>query len=333
MAPLAAHGASARGSFRAGLPAPAPACAHPEPGVVDAAGDSVRRGRRNRDLARRPHGGCARARSFLAAQSQHCRLRERRRAGSSARPHAVHRAGDPVYTGLGFDACTAPCEATMWLEASPFRAVGDVHRGREGACAQPNLTPAWVAQESVAGWALMPTYVGLQAPEQQLRVRAVSCRAGGRRGDRGREDAVEQAEAEGMRPATRSTKTWRRPTGRTRTREPLLAFLSPGRASCTPSATSRASTAAANSGIIDLIKADRHQLHRARRDLVRQLERRDVRQQRGPTSDWAKHQRLHQYPGARTPPTAASRSTSTATTSTPTPLRRRRSSQTARSCR
>lgn len=70
-----------------------------------------------------------------------------------------------VYTGLGFDACAAPSQATMdaWL-GSPFRAVGVYIGGIHRACAQPNLTSRWVSAQVKKGWRLIPTYVGLQAP-------------------------------------------------------------------------------------------------------------------------------------------------------------------------
>lgn len=70
-----------------------------------------------------------------------------------------------TYTGRGFDACTAPGNAAMdaWL-ASPYRAVGIYFGGINRFCAQPELTPAWVARQQQAGWHLLPIYVGLQAP-------------------------------------------------------------------------------------------------------------------------------------------------------------------------
>lgn len=70
-----------------------------------------------------------------------------------------------VFTGLGFDTCTAPSNAAMkaWL-ASPYRAVG-IYIGGEGrACAQPNLTRDWVTTQTAAGWRFFPLYVGPQAP-------------------------------------------------------------------------------------------------------------------------------------------------------------------------
>jgi hypothetical protein len=74
-------------------------------------------------------------------------------------------AADPgTFTGYGFDACTAPSSATMqaWL-ASPYRAVGVYFGGVNRGCTQPNLTPAWVAEQQAAGWHLIPLYVGPQA--------------------------------------------------------------------------------------------------------------------------------------------------------------------------
>ena len=71
-----------------------------------------------------------------------------------------------TFTGLGFDACNAPSLATMkaWL-TSPYRAVNIYMGGVDRACkAQPNLNAQWVQTVTKEGWALIPTYVGLQAP-------------------------------------------------------------------------------------------------------------------------------------------------------------------------
>jgi hypothetical protein len=70
-----------------------------------------------------------------------------------------------IYTGLGFDVCSAPSESAMtaW-KASPYRAIGIYLGGVNSACSQPNLTASWVSDEIAAGWHLIPTYVGLQAP-------------------------------------------------------------------------------------------------------------------------------------------------------------------------
>jgi len=81
---------------------------------------------------------------------------------SSVTPQIVG-AMTQVFTGLGFDACTAPSTADMaaWT-GSPFGAVGVYIGGAQRACTQPNLTASWVTAETKAGWRLMPLYVGPQ---------------------------------------------------------------------------------------------------------------------------------------------------------------------------
>lgn len=78
---------------------------------------------------------------------------------------ATSSAGGAVFTGLGFDACSAPSSRSMaaW-DDSPYRAVGVYIGGINRACSQPSLTAEWVAAQTEAGWHLIPTYVGLQAP-------------------------------------------------------------------------------------------------------------------------------------------------------------------------
>ena len=78
---------------------------------------------------------------------------------------AVRQAQPTVFTGYGFDACSAPSLAKLqaWT-ASPYRAVGIYIGGANRACSQPNLTPAWVDSTLGLGYALLPLYVGLQAP-------------------------------------------------------------------------------------------------------------------------------------------------------------------------
>jgi hypothetical protein len=90
-----------------------------------------------------------------------------------ARPGAAHASKAPagasvsgsVFTGLGFDSCSAPSTSAMaaWA-ASPFRGIGVYIGGENSACSQPNLSASWVSAQTTAGWHLIPTYVGLQAP-------------------------------------------------------------------------------------------------------------------------------------------------------------------------
>ncbi|MFG2054409.1 glycoside hydrolase domain-containing protein [Micromonospora sp. NPDC048930] len=124
---------------------------------------------------------------------------------TTARTAAV-AATDPSpgsFTGLGFDACTAPSTATMqaWLDASPYRAIGIYFGGINRACTQPNLTPSWVATQQAAGWHLMPIYLGLQAPcttsTKRYLIDPATASAQGRAQA---EDAAAQAKALGLAP-------------------------------------------------------------------------------------------------------------------------------------
>lgn len=107
------------------------------------------------------------------------------------------QAGASSYTGRGFDACAAPSAEAMqaWLAYSPFRAIGVYIGGQDRACAQPNLTPAWVSQQAAAGWHFIPLYVGPQIIFRQ--VKWPIWQAG-----RAAQDAAVQAAALGFGPGT-----------------------------------------------------------------------------------------------------------------------------------
>jgi hypothetical protein len=108
------------------------------------------------------------------------------------------------YTGLGFDACTAPSSATMraW-ESSPYRAIGVYIGGLNRGCSQPNLTASWVAAQTAAGWHLIPTYVGLQAPTSSCTSCAtLSAGSAALQGAAAASDAVADAQAIGIGPGS-----------------------------------------------------------------------------------------------------------------------------------
>ena len=117
------------------------------------------------------------------------------------RPRAAAAAASSVYTGLGFDPCATPSTAQMsaWSE-SPYRAVGVYIGGTNMACAQPNLTTAWVDAESAAGWRLIATYVGLQAPHNECGCAAISPSRASAEGAAAASDAVNRASAVGIGP-------------------------------------------------------------------------------------------------------------------------------------
>lgn len=109
-----------------------------------------------------------------------------------------------VFTGLGFDACSAPSSKAMaaW-KSSPYRAVGVYIGGANRACSQPNLTAEWVAAQTEAGWHLIPTYVGLQAPTSSCSSCAkLSASQATAQGTAAAVDAVEEASEVAMGPGS-----------------------------------------------------------------------------------------------------------------------------------
>jgi hypothetical protein len=91
----------------------------------------------------------------------------RRAPSATSTARAISGANVPGnYVGKGFDACTAPSDSLMdaWLTSSPYRSVGVYIGGVSRACAQPNLTAAWMSSQVRSGWSVIPTYVGMQAP-------------------------------------------------------------------------------------------------------------------------------------------------------------------------
>jgi hypothetical protein len=103
------------------------------------------------------------------------------------------------YLGQGFDACAAPSPAVMsaWKASSPYGAVGIYIGGADMACAQPNLTAGWVAQQAAAGWHFLPTYVGPQAEFGEIKPATAASQ-----GVTAAQDAVTQAAALGFGPGT-----------------------------------------------------------------------------------------------------------------------------------
>jgi Rv2525c-like, glycoside hydrolase-like domain len=106
-----------------------------------------------------------------------------------------------IFSGLGFDPCAAPSQTQMaaWL-SSPYRAVGVYVGGPNMACAQPNLTAGWVSQESAAGWHLIPTYVGLQAPNNSCGCAGINPGAASAQGVAEASDAIAHTARLGLGP-------------------------------------------------------------------------------------------------------------------------------------
>ncbi len=140
-------------------------------------------------------------RHAVTAAAAHAVLVHRARVTAKARVAATPSRPGQVYTGLGFDPCSTPSSSQMTAWAvSPYRAVGVYIGGANQACSQPNLTASWVNQQSVAGWHLIPTYVGLQAPGNSCGCAAISPASAATEGAAAARDAIANAQAVGLGP-------------------------------------------------------------------------------------------------------------------------------------
>jgi Domain of unknown function (DUF1906) len=99
--------------------------------------------------------------------------------------------------GRGFDTCTAPSRGVMqtWWNDSPYAAIGIYIGGSDAACAQPNLTPAWLRNTAAQGWHFIPLYVGPQAAFGEL-----SKNSSASQGAAAATDAANQAQRLGFAP-------------------------------------------------------------------------------------------------------------------------------------
>ena len=69
------------------------------------------------------------------------------------------------------DTCTAPSLRAMRAWHHAFKAAAIYLGGPEAACGWGNLSAAWIRASVRMGWALMPAYVGPQAPCSNFLVR------------------------------------------------------------------------------------------------------------------------------------------------------------------
>jgi hypothetical protein len=196
-------------------------------------------------------------------------------------------------SGRGFDACTAPSSKAMhaWLKHSPYRAIGIYIGGSDRACAQPNLTAAWVSKQATAGWHFVPLYVGPQvafwrevtAPRSQAVASA--------------KDAVTQARALGFGPATPlyydmeaypSRRSWA-----------ALTFFSAWTRELHSLGYRSAIYSSSGSGIRDLVsnfQSSSYQMPDVIYDALWNGAA-DTEDPAVPATYWANHQRVHQFSG------------------------------------
>ncbi|HSS03740.1 MAG TPA: DUF1906 domain-containing protein [Solirubrobacterales bacterium] len=144
-----------------------------------------------------PAGAIGRRRAILVDPGSRARAE-----AQASRVAPAHISAASEFTGLGFDACTVPSRRSMsaW-DSSPYRAIGVYIGGLNRGCSQPNLSASWVGEQTAAGWSLIPTYVGLQAPTSSCSSCAKlssSVSAATSQGTEAATDAVNQARLVGI---------------------------------------------------------------------------------------------------------------------------------------
>ncbi|HEX3978371.1 MAG TPA: DUF1906 domain-containing protein [Solirubrobacteraceae bacterium] len=240
-----------------------------------------------------------RPRSQVAAAGAQMHADARSRATAPTTP-AIPAGPGQVYTGLGFDACSTPSATTMsdW-GASPYRAIGIYIGGANAACAQPNLSATWVSQESVAGWHMVPIYVGLQSPSNSCGCAGISPPSASTQGTAAAQDAVVDAQAIGMgggNPIYFDMEAYNRTSVNTGA---VLAFLEAWTNELHASGYLSGVYSSDASGIADLVAEDgTGYVEPDELWIANWNNQQTTVDSNVPATEWAAHQRLHQYQGA-----------------------------------
>lgn len=218
---------------------------------------------------------------------------------SPARPHIRGRAAQSSFSGLGFDACSAPSANAMsaWA-SSPFRAVGVYIGGANMACSQPNLTAPWVQAETAAGWHLILTYVGLQAPGNSCGCAAINSGQAAAQGRAAATDAVSLASSLGIGPGNPIYFDMEAYPRTSAVSSVVLSFLAAWTNRLHADGYQSGVYSSSGSGISDL--ASRYGTSYPEPDDIWFAEWNGSQSTDSayiPTSVWAGHHRLHQYEG------------------------------------
>ena len=221
-------------------------------------------------------------------------------AAHASKAPAAASVGGSVFTGLGFDACSAPSTKAMaaWAE-SPFRGVGIYIGGENSACSQPNLSASWVSAQTTAGWHLIPTYVGLQAPTSACSSCGKLTSAGATsQGMAAAEDAVSAAAAIGIGAGSPIYFDMEAYSPTTSATNAVLAFLGAWTEKLHQLGYLSGVYSSSSSGIADLARA--YGTNYASPDNIWTAnwnEREDTLDPVLPSTAWPNHQRIHQFRG------------------------------------
>jgi Domain of unknown function (DUF1906) len=237
-----------------------------------------------------------------ASEVAFAQARSRAFARARATPAATVSTPGEVYTGTGFDACSTPSAAQMsaW-GASSYRAIGVYIGGTNMACSQPNLSATWVSQQAIAGWHLIPIYVGLQAPSNSCGCASISTSVAiaASQGTAAAQDAVIDAQAIGLgsgNPLDLDMESYNRTTTNSSS---VLAFIASWTTQLHASGYTSGVYSSSDSGVEDLVAE--YGTGYAEPDdiwIANWNKQQSTADPNAPSTDWPTHQRLHQYDGA-----------------------------------
>jgi hypothetical protein len=227
--------------------------------------------------------------------------------GGGAQPNATPTPTGPatageVYDGLGFDACSAPSTSAMnaWL-SSPFRAIGVYIGGPEMACAQTNLSAAWVSAVTAAGWHLIPIYVGLQSPTNGCGCASISSATAATEGSQAAASAVQEAQALGLGAGNPIYDDMENYTRTTSASQAVLAYLQGWTRELHALGYLSGVYSSELSGVEDLVAAQGTGYGEPDELWIANWNnQQSTADSKVPATDWANNQRLHQYRGGHT---------------------------------
>jgi hypothetical protein len=182
---------------------------------------------------------------------------------------------------------------------SPYQAIGIYIGGANRACSQPNLTTSWVGTQVSAGWRLIPTYVGLQAPTSSCSscAKLSSSQATGQ-GTAAAEDAVADAQSVGIGPGNPIYFDMEAYTRTSSASRATLTFLAAWTAQLHVLGYASGVYSSSASGIAD-IAGEIGTGYLLPDDLWmgNWLGREDTLDPYVPSTAWSNHQRIHQFRG------------------------------------
>jgi hypothetical protein len=211
---------------------------------------------------------------------------------AAARPHLA------TLHGEAFDECGLPSIADLkaW-SASPYKALNLYIGGVNEGCPQ-HMTASWVRSATSLGWALIPTYVGLQAPNPECPCYSIIPSKATAEGEAAAAQAVGELKKMGVPAGNVVYDDMEGYTTGPPNTPAVMNFLSGWTRKLHAEGYVSGVYAGAATGISDLVS--RYGTGYAEPDDIWIADwngQRTVSDPHVPAADWSNHQRLHQYSG------------------------------------